>query len=528
MKQALAWLTASIAFVSANAFGDATVPTYPSTATCASERQQAYAEGFNLGNSQGFNNGFSSGFNDGYSQGADDGAAFCIANPALCGITLASCLPPPQFGETEPNDNLVAADGLPFDIQFWGQSYGPADEDWFYIVTTQPNQNLTLSFSIANGPIEGWNVAIRDAAGNLFAEFDTGTAGSIAAPDDGVAYRVTLGLVGTYYVVIKPVAGTVNFSTYNIAALLQDSPLDTPNYVVGFYDVELEPNDIPGESTWLTGGVTMYGVINLSFEETVPAGDGTDREWAQGADWDWFAYYSSGSELVTLTFCGREPCEAGDWYVEVYSWEEANRVAAQEARGGRVTDARPLLAFNTDTTSESAPVTYKVGLPQEEVYYVRVNHKRLLSAPCRSYELDIDNDGVVDGGQCACDNGDSCGANTVLRAASCVTTETPEDATTTPPTPATTESTYYCPDGSAGTQVSGVTGADCETNAINVQCETTCRCVDWYTTIQVPENALTSQYNFSWNATKLPPNTFATDAYQDFLNRPSPYTPPSP
>ena len=84
--------------------------------------------------------------------------------------------------------------------------------------------------------------------------------------------------------------GTVNFSTYNLAALLQDSPLDTPNFVVGFYDVELEPNNLPGQSTWLAGGVTMYGLVNLSFETTVPAGDGSTREWAQGADWDWYAY----------------------------------------------------------------------------------------------------------------------------------------------------------------------------------------------------------------------------------------------
>lgn len=518
MKQILSWLTASIVLLSTNAFGAASVPTYPSTATCASERQQAYAEGFANGNSQGFNNGFSKGLADGYSQGTSDGTAFCVANPAACGITLASCLPPPQFGETEPNDNLVTADGLPFDVQFWGQSYGPADQDWFYIVTTKPNQNLSISFSIANGPIEGWKVSIRDAAGNLFADFDTGTAGSIAAPDDGVAYRVTLGLVGTYYIVVEPVAGTVNFSTYNLAALLQDSPLDTPNFVVGFYDVELEPNNLPGQSTWLAGGVTMYGLVNLSFETTVPAGDGSTREWAQGADWDWYAYQSSGSELITLTFCGREKCEPGNWFVEVYDFNGANAAAQGK-------DATPLLAVNTNTTSESAPLTYKLGLPKEEIYYLRINHKRLFSAPCRSYRLDIDNNGTPDGGSCACDSGDSCKVDSVVPAASCLQTSEPGGDDTE----SSLEAQYFCPDGSSGIQVGGsATSSTVCADDVPLRCNVTCRCVAWGGVVELPEGAVTSQYNFTWNATQLPPNTYATDAFQDFQNRPNPYSPPTP
>lgn len=515
MKHLSLWLAAAIGLTSANAFGAASVPTYPSTATCSAERQQAYAEGFSAGRSQGYTQGFDAG----YPQGADDGAAWCAANPGLCGVTLQSCLPPPQFGETEPNDNLVTADGLPFDVQFWGQSYGPADQDWFYIVTTKPNQNLTISFSIANGPIEGWNVAIRDAAGNLFAEFNTGTAGSIAAPDDGVAYRVTLGLVGTYYIVVQPVAGTVNFSTYNVAALLQDSPLNTPNYVVGFYDVELEPNNLPGQSTWLTGGVTMYGVVNLSFETTVPVGDGTAREWAQGADWDWYAYSSSGSELITLTICGREKCEPGDWFIEVYDFNGANRVA-------QGLDAVPLLAVNTNTTSESAPLTYKLGLPKEEIYYLRVNHKRLFSAPCRSYRLDVDNNGVADGGSCSCTSGDSCDVKAVVSAASCLQTGDP-----TADPPVAPKAQYFCPSGDTGTQVGGdpTSSTQCPDDPADVplQCKVTCRCVAWGGVVELPKGAVTSEYNFTWNATQLPPNTYATDAYQDFQNRPSPYKPPA-
>jgi hypothetical protein len=517
MKHVSLWLAAAAGLVFVGALRADGGLTSTTTATCIDNPQEIYAEGFNAGNSQGYTNGYSQGFNNGYSQGSADGTAFCFENPALCSITLQSCLPPPQFGETEPNDNLVTADGLPFDVQFWGQSYGPADQDWFYIVTTKPNQNLTVSFSIANGPIEGWKVSILDSAGNLFADFDTGTAGSVAAPEDGVAYRVTLGLVGTYYILVEPVAGTVNYSTYNIAALLQDSPLDGPNYVVGFYDVELEPNNVPGQSTWLTEGVTMYGVVNLSFENTVPAGDGSTREWAQGADWDWYAYYSSGSELITLTICGREKCEPGNWFIEVYDYDGANMVAS----GGT---ANALLAINTDTTSESAPLTYKLGLPKSEIYYLRVNHKRLFSAPCLAYALDVDNNGIVDGqtGSCSCGSGDSCNEiKSVVTAASCLQTEVPAADPADPPT---SSATYFCPDGSAGTQVGG-DASSTVTCAVDVpvQCETACRCVAWGGVVELPVDAVTSEYNFTWNATHLPPGTYATDAYQDFQSRPSPY-----
>ena len=232
MKQAGVWIAASAVLLSSNVFSAGSFTVNPGDA-CSGERQESYTDGFNAGNSQGLNSGFS----NGYSQGADDGAAWCRANPDLCGVTLASCLPAPTFGETEPNDNLVSADGLPFDVNFWGQSYGAADEDWFYIVTTQPNQNLTINFSTPSGSLSGWKVSIRDAAGNLFADFDTSIPGNVAAPQGEVAYRVTLGFAGTYYLVVDTADTAQVYSTYNIAAVLQDSPLDGANFVVGFYDV---------------------------------------------------------------------------------------------------------------------------------------------------------------------------------------------------------------------------------------------------------------------------------------------------
>lgn len=469
---------------------------YPATETCQADRSSSFNSGFNEGFSTGSAQGFNQGFTEGYGHGADDGAAFCIANPALCGITLASCLPAPSYGETEPNDNIVAANGMSFDVPFWGQSYGPADEDWFYIVTSRANQNLTINFSVPTGSISGYRVAIRDAAGNLFADFDTSAPGSVPAPEGEVAYRVTLGFAGTYYVVVQTAPGTTNYSTYHVSATLQDSPLDAPNLVVGFYDTELEPNNLPGDSTWLTEGVTMYGTVNLTFDEAVPAGTG--REWAQGEP-DWYAYYSSGAEVATLTFCAREECEPGNWHVEVYGFNEANAVA-----GGAIAPA--LLGINTDTNSTSAPLTYRVGLPNAGIYYVRVNHKRLFSAPCAAYGFDYDRNGIADtgAGTCSCASGESCDISAVIpKSFGTSLTGDGEGA----------ETQYFCPDGESGTEVS----------ATQMKCNLSCQCVAWRGVVEIPEGAVTSQYNFTWSSTKLPPNTFATDAFQDYLGRPTPY-----
>jgi hypothetical protein len=41
--------------------------------------------------------------------------------------------------------------------------------------------------------------------------------------------------------------------------------------------------------------------------------------------------------------------------------------------------------------------------------------------------------------------------------------------------------------------------------------------------IEIPEGALTSQYNFTLFGTNLPPNTADSDAYPAFQDRPNPY-----
>jgi len=201
---------------------------------------------------------------EGYVLGEGNTLTVCQTDPAACGISLGACLAAPTYGETEPNDNIVTADPLLLDTKFWGQAYGIDDQDWYFVVTTEPNQNLTLNFSVPTGTVSGWEISIRDAAGNVFARFDAGgVPGSTSAQGD-ISYRVTLGLVGTYYITLRPTS--LNYEPYNIAALLQSTPLETQNYIVGFYDSEIEPNNLPSLANPLATGVAMFGVINLSFQ----------------------------------------------------------------------------------------------------------------------------------------------------------------------------------------------------------------------------------------------------------------------
>lgn len=62
-----------------------------------------------------------------------------------------------------------------------------------------------------------------------------------------------------------------------------------------------------------------------------------------------------------------------------------------------------------------------------------------------------------------------------------------------------------CPDGSGG--------------LASAKCTVACRCAAFGVVVEIPDGPTTTQYNFTWHGTALPPNTADTGAYQDYLNR---------
>lgn len=489
---------------------------YPAGETCSDERNAAYADGFAAGDA----NGYDRGYWVGVGEGTQWQIAQCVADPQSCGITLASCIPDATYGETEPNDNLITADPLTLGVSFSAQNYSGADQDWFYTETTAPNQNLLLNFSVPNwiaganlasGTPAVWNVSIRDAAGNIFANFNTNTVGGIKATDNAVTYSATLGLVGTYYVVVQPVdKNQSNQYSYSITAFLQDTTLDNNQPIAGFYDSEIEPNDLPSKSNPLATGVTMYGQINLTFN--TPVESGTTFEWGQGED-DWYVYKSDGNEIITITLCAKDDCGSGNWLIEVYDQAMADRYEAGESRQ----TLTPLLVFNTNTVDQPT-ATYRLGLKDPGYYFMRVNHKRLFEAPCLAKQFVSSTSDTGYGSACECDSGNTCyvPADCSDETAGLVCQSVPTSCVV-----GIEAGCNYIQDSPPGCGVADADGnvTPCDT----YQTQARCTCSVFGGVVQLPDNQYSSPYNFTWHSTQLPTNTIDTDAYLDYLNRSNPY-----
>ena len=451
-----------------------------------------------------FDEGFAAGYGNGF-RDADAACertiASCRNDPASCSISLGACLAAPIYGETEPNDNIVTADPLLLDTRFWGQSYAVEDQDWFFVVSDQPNQTLTLNFSRIDGPPLGWILEVRDAAGNPIASFNTGSVQGATSDRGDISYRVTLGLVGTYYIELRPDPLQFTFEPYQLAALLQDSPLATQNFVASTADAEIEPNDDPSQSTVLTTGVTMYGLISLVFPpqaQLIPDPDGDGFEFLQG-EADWYIFPSLGNEIVTLSLCNRSACGDGQWLFEVFDEQAAfqNWSGAQDA-------PPPLLAFNSPS---GRPDELRFGIRRAGNYYIRVQHRKLLTGQCVGYAVDIDADGQTEARSCSCDQGETqCQTEIALDTSEGVLVATNPDG-----------NNYVCPNGSLG-QFLGEAN-----DAAVVRCSVDCRCNATVGEISLAGEAETSPYNFTYFSTRLPPSTADSGAVDDFDDRPSPF-----
>jgi hypothetical protein len=511
--KSLLYSAATLSLLLPFAVNSATLGSYPSQDASQGSCNETYNQGFNTGYfaayESGYNDGYNDAYNSAYTSGLSAQLAACIADPQGCNISFSSCIPDALVGETEPNDSFVTADPLQPGTSFWAQLYGLNDRDWFYTTTTTLNQNLLITFSVpqwleganlAEGNPGLWNISVLDAAGNVFASFDSNARSAIQSTPDSLTYSVTLGLAGTYYIRVQPAAGgEINAHTYSISALVQDSPLGGAQPIVGFYDTEMERNDLPSQGNRLANGVSMYGVINLTFN--TPILDGDTAVWGQGED-DWFKYTSPGNEIVTLTFCDKEECPLGDWLVEVYDQSMANRYEAGEPRD----NLTPILAINTNNSGDANRI-FRFGLSSAGDYYVRVNHKRLFDAPCNVYQYVSTTSPTGFSGLCECESGNSCdiptdGCSDVALGLVCKKQESD------------------CIPGIEPACVSAVSSVGALTS---YQTVARCSCSQYGGVVAIPEGSYTSPYNFTWHGTRLPPSTADSDAYTDYENRPTPY-----
>ena len=450
---------------------------------CASERSDAFNQGVATGQVTGYDQGFSAGTANGIQQ--------CQQDPTVYGITLGMVLEQGGYGETEPNDAMVSANALVGGVPFIGQSYALDDEDWYYLVTTNPNQILTIDFSVpgrdaASDNVSGWTVEVTNSAGSPYASFTTDYVTGNPNGDDEIEYPITLGLVGTYYVRVRPFGDTLSYYPYRLAVVLTDSDLSSLPVAVNFFDAEVEPNDTYTQANPLASGVTMYGLINLRFDNVVVPVDGNGTaSYGQGEP-DWYVYETPGNEIITLSFCNKQVCADGDWFVEVF--DEAG--AAQTASGS----ATPLVAFNT-ASGLGWPDTIHFGVVNSGRYYMVVNHKLKLEAPCLRKEP----------------------AQQCLNASGiCIT---PVKSCTDADGNACTEGTTDC---TCSESDQSISNCGLGNTSYKDKCWTqTEECVQYGQTVEIPAGDVTSQYNFTWYATGMQPFTADTPAYEAYQARPS-------
>lgn len=442
-------------------------------------------------------------FGQGRVVGRQEASAECIGSPDNCGcvdgldpcgISLSSVLTGAQFGETEPNDHIVAADPLIPETIYWGQSRSLDDEDWFYVTTSEPNQLLTLNFTVPDRVLEdngngrlsqGWWVSVRDAAGNVYAQFDTRFAlddpGTVNRDESKeITYPIFLGHVGTYYVVVKPRLADPNadnivtdstpyvdalsvlYAPYNLAAVLEFSSVDAAAPDVNFHDVEIEPNDVRGDATRVASGVTMFGLLRLRLDSPLPdTEDPLVGQYLQGEE-DWFVYNSIGDEIVTLALCDKGECEEGTW--SIYVENEAGET---------------LTFFNTQNFE-----VVRFGVRDPGNYYLRVSFHFTTDAFCTSSHTEL-----------VCNETVKCLEPDAL--------DEDEDGNTD--------------------ELIEVENCGPDDERLTVVCDgfdEELICDAYGVTINTPEGT-SAKYNFTLIGTKLFPNTVDTEAYQEAQERPA-------
>ena len=323
---------------------------------------------------------------EGKAVGRREGSAECLADPRTCGcnnslnpcgISLNSMLTGAHYGETEPNENIIAADPMVSNAIYWGQSMSHQDQDWFYVTTEEPNQIVNLNFRPANNTgvnwnatdARGWDISVRDAAGNVLAQFPFELESQLNA--DGSIEEINIptfvAYPGTYYVVVKTLAignpaTTENWTPipYNLISSISFSDSDTPPIDVNFFDVETEPNDDFSTADPLVSTVSMFGMLHSTLAGNAANG------WNINSEQDWFWYTSPGNEIATIDWCQREYCE----HVTGYTW----RITV------KMRDGTLIHSFDSADLISSTDTSYRtvyIGLEKAGDYFIQVQSEVL-------------------------------------------------------------------------------------------------------------------------------------------------------
>lgn len=221
-----------------------------------------------------------------YKKGYKKGQKDCVNTPKDCEVLLEDVVANPGWGETEPNDHMAAADRLHLNRFYKGNSLDKFDQDWYFVGTSKPNQNLIINFlgdQADYTATEGWIVEVRDRNGNVIASFDSTTSGpgnvvrngdnkeDVVDPNEPVLAKTplsnakimltTLGNAGRYYITVSSKEDAGTELAYHIAAMISASDQISPNPDTNFFDTETEINDTQDAADPLRSNVHMFGTF---------------------------------------------------------------------------------------------------------------------------------------------------------------------------------------------------------------------------------------------------------------------------
>jgi hypothetical protein len=211
-----------------------------------------------------------------FKKGYNDGQKDCQTAPLECGVKLSDMIRNLGYGETEPNDHIINADGLLLGQFYHANSFDQFDEDWYYITTDRKNQKLTVYFLGDSGRYAntaGWLIQVRDLKGNIIASFDSTVSGGAGTEGDGNTSpidlakiaEVTLGKIGSYYISVKSQDDGGTRRGYHIGATLKNTGQVTAIEEENRFDTETEPNDENRDADVLRANVAMVGVFDRTL-----------------------------------------------------------------------------------------------------------------------------------------------------------------------------------------------------------------------------------------------------------------------
>ena len=268
--------------------------------------------------------------------------------------------------ENEPNETLYAAQKVSSGVDTTGSVSGVTDEDW-YAIDASAAGTLTAKFDVEGLESPGWDIRIRNSAGNILGSFNCSW---YDCRDNGISLDVGIGSSGTYYVQVTSASSYSSFDGNGAYKLNVTTNTTTAG-------IENEPNETLSAAQKVGSGEDMAGSVSGVTDEDWYAIDASaagtltakfDVEGLESPGWDIRIQNSAGNILGSFN-CSWYDCRdngisldvgigsAGTYYVKVTS---ASSYSSFDGNGA--------YKLNVTTSGDLASVNSIIGDQRDETF----------------------------------------------------------------------------------------------------------------------------------------------------------------